>query len=441
MSGMGYYTRLAAVLAVSAAMGAVIMKPGAGKRAVEMAATLAPSPAATSIRSCVAGETPLTGPFAPLDDILSISPLGAVTAPGEPLPAPYLRFNTRRGENAFARRETTALAPARAVVTAIERRIERDETGAARAESWTVRLKPCDSLTLYFDRLDAVDPELLRRAGGLAKFTELGGPDHLARETSIGVRTGDVIGTGDGFDVGLHDLSASPAPLARPERYGRNPYEHAAVFKAPPSLIEAITDDHTRARCALDYLPQGLRADWSEKLGDAWGVRRARGDNACRTALVDSVGAAQGAWFTDASHNALTRKVSAVALAPDAVDPERLIFALHGRLASLTPDKIALAPMLEEARAAAAKDFFTFERGEGRINAPFDAVKPGETYCYQALRANFVGPKLDGVLLLRIDAPETGPALMKIEARGDFSSCADLDEPWSFTGNETTFYR
>ena len=33
------------------------------------------------------------------------------------------------------------------------------------------------------------------------------------------------------------------------------------------------------------------------------------------------------------------------------------------------------------------------------------------------------------------------PGELKIEARGDVQSCIDLEEPWAFSGNETTFYR
>ena len=441
MSGSGYYARLAAVLVVAAGLGMTIHRPEGGRAALERVAASATPRAPLAGKPCAIGEPALSAPFAPIDDVLSVSPLGGVTAPGEPLPAPFIRINTRKGDTVFERRATTALAPARADIVAIERRIDRDESGRAAGESWTVRFRPCDRIAFYYDRLDTIEPAILARAGGLAAFAELGGPDHLAVETQIRVRAGDVIGSADGFDVGLYDAEARPAALARPERYSANPYLHAEVFDAPASLVAAITPDIARARCALEYLPADLASDWSAKLGDVWGMRSVKGESACRSALVDTPGAAQGAWFTDSSHNALTNKVSAIALAPDAVDPERLIFALHGRLRSLTPDMVSLPPGLEDAQAAAAKDFLTFDRGEGRINPPFDAVREGETYCYQKLRANFVGPKINGVVLLALSTTETGAPLMKIEARGDVSACIDLEEPWSFSGKETTFYR
>lgn len=441
MSGSGYYARLAAMLVVAASLGLVINHPLGGRAALERVASKAGPRASLADKACAIGEAPLTSAFAPIDDVLSVSPLGGVTAPGEPLPAPFIRINTRKGETVFDRRVTQALAPARADIVALERRIDRDEAGAAIGESWTVRLRPCERIAVYYDRLDTVDPSILARAGGLAAFVELGGPDHIAVETQIRVRAGEVIGSAHGFNVGLYDASAAPAAMARPERYRSNPYQQAEVYDAPASLLAAIGSDHARARCALDYLSADVAGAWSAKLGDVWGMRGVKGENACRSALVDVPGAAQGAWFTDASHNALTNKVSAIALAPDAVDPERLIFALHGRLKSFNPDMVSLPPGLEQARTAAAKDFLTFERGDGRINPPFDAVKEGETYCYQKLRANFVGPKINGVVLLALSHAENGAPLMKIEARGEVSSCIDLVEPWAFKGGETTFYR
>jgi hypothetical protein len=450
MLGSGYFTRLAAALCAAALMGAAIQYPGAARNASgRIAAAFAAAETPYAQRACAIGEPAFDGPFAPLEDVLSVSPLGGVTAPGEILPAPYIRINTRQPDETFGRRDTDALAPARADIVALERRIERDEAGRPRAQSWTAHFRICDKISFYYDRLDRVSETLLKRAGGLEAFVELGGPDHVALETRIRVGRGDIIGVADGFDVALHDRAAPPARLERPERYSANPYARAAIFDVAASLVKTITPDTSQARCPIDYLPKDEQSAWADKLGDSWGIRRAKGDDACRTALADLPGAAQGVWYTDAAHNAATTKVSAIALSPDAIDPGRLVFALHGRLASLTPSMIGLAPFMEEERAAAARDFITAERGAPgsragagrRVNAPFADIRDGEIYCYQGLRANFVGPVVNGVILLGRQSGEEGPALLKIEARGGAAACADLPDPWAFTGNETTFYR
>jgi hypothetical protein len=442
MAGSEYFLRLSAAVAAAGLLGLAIAQPQAGKRYAEKAAAMAGDAAAVATRACEGGTPALHGPFANIDDVISVSPLGGVTAPGEQLPAPAIRINTRKGASVFERRVTDALAPARADITAIERRTDRDAAGKAVSERWTVRFSVCDSVTLAYEDLDEVAPSILARAGGLRAFSEIGGPDHLAAKTTIRVKKGDRIGSADGFDVLLIDHRAEPAALERPERYRADSYAEARAISAPEAVLAAITSDVSRIQCPLDYLPEDIAAVWMAKLGDSWGMRKAKGDNACRAAIVDVPGTAQGVWFTDASHNGRTSKVSAVALATDAVDPDRMIFALHGRIASLTADMVGLNPMLEEERAAAARDFLTFEQGSGRINPPFDRVKAGETYCYEGLRANFVGPRINAVILLAIEPGEDGKApLMRVEAKGAATSCIDLEEPWAFSGAATTFYR
>ncbi|WP_411817097.1 hypothetical protein [Hyphococcus sp. DH-69] len=448
MFGSGDATRLAAGLLTAALFGAAIAWPNAGTRVVERAGELAADTlsraegAPMAERLCAIGEPAFSGPFANIDDVLSVSPLGGVTAPGEILPAPYIRINTRSGDKAFERRMTNALAPAKADIVAIERRILRDPYGRALGPSWTVHFRSCEKISFYYDRLDQIDPDLLARVGGLRAFTEVGSPDHLAIKSTLRVNTGDVIGSSDGFDVGLHDLNATPAPMARPERYRTDSFARAEVFDVAPDLLATINLDTARARCAIDYLPRGLKDNWANKLGDSWGIRRAKGENACRAALVDTPGTAQGAWFTDAAHNAATTKVSAIALSPDAIDPDRLIFALHGKLTSLTASLLyPVKTMGAETNSEIPTDFLSFTKGDGRINVPFAEINDHSPYCYQRLRSNFIGPLMNGVILLQRQESKNGQELLKIEARGDVTSCIDLEEPWSFTGNETVFYR
>ena len=457
MEGSGDFIRLAAAAAMSAALGLAIAHPEKGRTAAASVSAkvdaMKPVRASLADEACPLGQPPFTNAFAEFDDVLSVSPLGAITAPGEPLPAPYVRVNTKKDASRIKRRITIARAPGRADIVAIERRVQPrvSEDGATGGEvSWRLHLAACKDIRFYYDQLDAIDAGILKAAGGLSAFTEIGGPQHLAIKTQIRVRPGDPVGVADGFTVGLEDLGAKPVTAARPARYTPNPYIHTAIFDVDPEISEVITLTPAQARCPPDYLPEPMRRQWTEKLGDVHGLRRARGADACRVAIRDIPGTAQGAWFTDASHNAATRKVSAIALTPDAIDPSRLVFSLHGRVKSLTPDMIALSPKNSEGREAAAKDFLTFPKGDGRLNAPFSEVAAGPVYCYQKLRATFVGPEITGVVLLQIDNPliddalngKTGGApLMKIEARGDVSRCIDLPEPWSFTGGETTFYR
>lgn len=415
MSGIGYYTRLAAALFVAAAMGAAIANPDVGRKAADRRALAKLEKLNAEERACAPGEAPLTAGFADLDDIKSATPLGALAAPGEAPPAPYLRLTTQRRGGA----PVTALAPGKGEVVALERRTEI--VGGRKRALWTVRFKPCDRISVFYDRLDAVDPALLRRAGGLQAFEEVA-EGRLAVAVRLKVDAGAPVGFARAFDVGLADAAAPVAHHADPSHARTTP--PAPSHEISAALERALAFDETRSRCAFDYLAADLMAPWMGKLGDGAGRRLKPGENACVADVLGPPVAARGVWFTDSSHNARARKVSAVALYEDLVDPERLVFSLHGRMPSLS------APGGVVSAAA----------GDGRLNAPFRSIKPGETYCYQDLRVGLEGPALAGVLVLRLEAAADGPGLLRMEARADVRECFDMPEPWGFTGGETSFY-
>ncbi|MEL6789834.1 MAG: hypothetical protein AAFO78_04590 [Pseudomonadota bacterium] len=456
----GDVTRLGAALFTAMLFGLMIANPGDSSSVVKRIAGANPlTSAALSDRACRTGQAMLTSDFTSFDNVLSISPLGTVTAPGEILPVPYIRINTKNDGTPFNRRVTAALAPATVDVTAIERRWVAGEDGAARQTAWTVHMKPCAGVEIIYDRLDALAPMLIEKAGGLATFTEIGGPDHLAKQTAIRLSAGMSLGTADGFDVAVHDASVEDRTLARPERYRHDHYARATLFNISPELLDAITPDDTKAQCALDYLRTEDRAVWSRKLGDAWGIRRAKGENACRTALIDLPGTAQGAWYTDAAHNGATTKVSAVALAPDTINPDRLVFALHGRLPSLTAGMVGhaahkafgetTAKTTPASSSAAPADvrFVTFQKGNGLINRPFDEIRDEQIYCYEKMRVNFIGERINGVLLLQKSVSDQGGAgntqndVLAIEARSDFASCIDVPLGTKLSAKATGFFR
>ncbi|MEQ1930923.1 MAG: hypothetical protein ABL957_10380 [Parvularculaceae bacterium] len=429
MSGIGYYTRLAAAVFVAAALGAAIANPQVGRRTAERSALAKIDRLTAEERACAPGEAPLTAGFAEIDDVLSVTPLSAVTAAGEAPPAPYLRLTGKpKGGRAAP---IAALAPGKGEIVAIERRKER--TGAGERDVWSVRLKPCRKITVFYDGLENIEPALMRRAGGLEAFENLD-EGRSAVAVRLKLDAGDPIGAARAFDVGLSDLDAPVVQHAHAS-FNRGVLSAAAPAGASPLLTRALSFDESRARCIIDYLPAEIGGPWASKLGDASGVRRPKGDSACLVRRSAPSSAAGGDWFTDSSHNGRTNKVSAIALSDDLIDPGLLIFSLHGRLASLTLE------VFGGERESAFKGVLTAPAGDGRLNAPFDEIKANETYCYEGVRAGFGGPELNGVMLLRLEGAEGASGLLKIEARGETRDCLDLDEPWRFSGNETSFYR
>lgn len=416
MSAIGYYTRLAAALLVAVGLGAAIANPDVGRKTAERRAQAKLEKLNSESRPCAPGESPLTAGFAPISDVLSATPLDALSAPGEAPPAPHLRLTSGRGGGA----PMTALAPGKGEIVALRRRVET--VGGRKRELWTARFNPCGRITVIYDRLESIDQTLLRRAGGLGAFEPIGGHGS-AVAVRLSLDAGAPIGQARAFDVGLIDGGAAVTHHAG-SAHARTRFAVDPPQSVSEPLKRALAFDEDRTRCVFDYLAPDLRASWAGKLGDGEGRRLRADKNACLADVPGPPAGARGVWRTDASHNARARKVSAIALYADLVDRELLIFSLHGRIASL-PDASVVA--------AAA--------GDGRLNAPFETIRPGETYCYQGLRSGLEGPQLDGVLVVRWQAAEGAPGLLQVEARQDVRECFDMPEPWGFTGAETSFYR
>lgn len=418
VSGNGYFVRLAAVLVVAGGLGASIANPEFSRKAAARAASAKVEKLAAEERACALAEAPLTEGFAPIDEVLSVTPLGARNAPGEDPPTPYLRVTAKA---TMPNGRITAIAPGKGEIVAIVSRGGRDE-GSFR---WDVRFKPCDKVTIFFNGLEGLDPVLLRRAGGERAFGALR-DGVAAAAVRVKLDAGDTIGIAHSFDVGLTDERA-PAG-----RHAHTSFSRASVTTADdasPLLARALAFDESRSRCAIDYMSGDLATLWKDKLGDAAGVRLPRGETGCAVKDSGSDAGVLGVWYTDSSHNARANKVSAVAFSFDLLDRDALVFALHGRLASLA------------AGAKNLKGALTAEVGGGRLNAAFDEIAPNETYCYEGVRAGFDGQGIDGVLLMRVASSDGARPLLKLEVRDNANACFDLPEPWSFSGNETSFYR
>lgn len=437
MSANGYYTRLAAATFVAGSLGLLIANPDFGRRTAARVEEARAARLGAPERACAPGEAPLAVGFADIDKVLAVAPLGPARPPGAEPAAPFIRVLSKPAPNG-ADGVIDAIAPGRIDVVAIESRAA--EIDGAPGRAWTVRLKPCDGIIVVYDGLDAVDDALLRRARSASEFVAArDGRKVLAAR--IRLREGDPIGRGRAFTVALVDLAA-PAVRHAASSPGREiPTYPEAEFDAAPALARALVLDVSHARCPLDYLEAGARAAWSAKFADWRGVRLAVGQSRCERAAPAVGASVLGPWFTDSSHNARAEKVRAIALADDPIDPDRLVFALDGVLPSLAPDMIDGAATDERRRRELASGPVTFDPRDGRINAPFSSVRENETYCYEALRAGFAGPAVDGVFLLRIERAGEAAPLLKIEARRRTAECLDLDEPWAFSGQETSFFR
>ena len=87
-----FFTRLAAAATACAILIAAVIYPaapaGAGAHLAALGDGFQRGPLAD--KACPLAGSIITQPFADLADVLSVSPLGGVTAPGEALPAPAI---------------------------------------------------------------------------------------------------------------------------------------------------------------------------------------------------------------------------------------------------------------------------------------------------------------------------------------------------------------
>lgn len=394
-----YFTQLSAAIASAVLMGFGVHSAGAIKAMSERAAAPREMFGKTA---CANTEALLSAGFAPETDVLGFAPLGSLTPHDAPAPTPTMRL-TARGE------EIAALSPAKADLTAIKRVVTPSRAGAPERVSWSVRIKPCRNLVLAYDGLDSLDPVIERALVQKRRMPSQARPAALAM---IRLSPGQPIGRGSAFDVRAFENSS-------PDR--------AISVETADALFDS---DPGRARCALELLPRDLRQIWIGLLADARGRKLAPSGDACRVRPPSGGKGAEGEWLTDSSHGGATNKVSAIALGVDIAAPNRLVFALAGRLATFASQTLPSADR-DIARAS-----LWAPPGGGRINQPFADVKPGEIYCYQDLTSEIRGAPIDGVMLL-----QWRPSGLTLELQRDAARCIDLAEPWSFSGAQTSFYR
>lgn len=400
-----YFTRLAAATA------AALLLAGAMMNARVLTAAPKIKPMAASVyasKECAIGEPVLAAGFAPVEQVLSVAPIGPPRLKGEADPAPLLRVIARNGA------PMTAQAPARGEIVAIAKSTELVD--GRPVVFWSLSMIPCADHLVAYDGLAALDARIMKKLGPAAKTAA-----SFVKEVRIKVGPGDIVGTGDSFEIGLYaaDRLTQPKRDAAPDRY------------LSPSL--------TAARCPIEHLKRSEAPQWKALFGDTDGAKLPAVESACATSRMAPPKGAQGLWLTDSSHGARTNKVASAALTGDIARPDRLVLSFFGRLNSLQASMFDAEEA--HARAEAARTYLTAAAGLERINAPFADIVPNAPYCYQNLRAGLDGPRFNGVLVLELTANAAGAPLLKVEAIPDVKNCENLREPWSFTGAETAFFR
>ncbi|MEL6364758.1 MAG: hypothetical protein AAFR11_07965 [Pseudomonadota bacterium] len=339
--------------------------------------------------ACNAGGATFTAEFAPISDILSLTPMGYDLETGA---HGRLGVKSRRGDHPSERRDIGAFAAADGAVVRV--------AGDPRS-GYAVDLQPCDGLLVRYEGLQRISPKLAAIRDGAA--------DDLL------VSGGDRLGSGPGFNLVVADLSGAP-------RYERR----LGVSEA------RVTQS---AKCPLDVMPSEMRAEFSEKLGDEWGLRKARGERSCGS--IDLSGEdAVGAWKSDASDG------MAIAFAEDAFKPGRLVMKIGGETSPIAHHMVDLPRADLWTRLSVARADFVFEEGarRGRVNIlPTSGNR--SVHCLEGLESAAGGARIDAVALVAYGEDEDGLETLSFEMRADADRCSDLKKPWRFSAAKTEFHR
>jgi hypothetical protein len=310
---------------------------------------------------------------------------------------------------------------------------------------WSLHLKPCKDISLYFFHVQTLVPKIAAAVGNIAdggvKLT-----DFTAKPVSIMVTPGQLLGHAKIFDMGIHDFRKSPLPFVNPARYA---VDFPKLFAAFPGLAadpiaqklaKLIVPQAVFNRCPIDYFRPKLRSALEARLADYDGEPPASGKPLCYSHMQDVPGTAQGNWFSDINpnHDALFAEERAVALITWNVNPTVQLFSLNENVPGFTSGLLEAAAQPNDVNSAFE---FPVREGPQRINRRFAEIKDDAIYCYDIVRVQRGGPRLEAVILIAVSDGPGGPrsklTLELVKAAG----CPAVKEPWTFSGQAATYYR
>lgn len=402
-----------------------------------MAATAdAVPPGATS---CPLSDTLFTHLPTNLASISGIVPLGNLNPAGHTIPSRHIYFYptmTTPGDPSTAI-TVKVLSPGNVEIVAIEKQ------GAA--ADWSLHMKPCKDVSLYYFHVDALAPAVAAAMGDfLVGSIALPGGGR-AKPVSIPLAPGAFVGTADTFDVGLQDFRKPPLPFANQARYKVDipallvsfglAGDPIATAVAPRIMPQALQN-----RCAIDYFSAPLRTAMTAKLADYDGVPLASGVPMCHSHEQDVPKTAQGNWWNDLDpvHDALFAEEHALALVNWNVTPAVQLFSLNENVPGLTSALLEGAPPADYVNSAFE---FPIREGPLRTNRRFAEITHNAIYCYDLVRIHRGGPRLNAVILLQVTDGPGGPrSKLNIEFVKT-SRCPALPVPWKFGPGVATYYR
>ena len=393
-----------------------------------------------SEKKCPPGDAIFSAPPTKLVNVSGVVPLGNLNPKGHTIPTRHAYIYPKM---VVPGDPTTAInvpvfAPAKAEIVAVEYHPS--------APDWSLHIKPCAEISLYYFHVKKLAPAIEASVGVVSD----GGVDFpgpmTVKPVMIEVSAGQLLGTAQTFDVGLHDFRKPPQPFVNQARYkvdiptllaafpglADNPI---AIAVAPRIIPQALYN-----RCFIDYYAPAPRAALTARLSDYDGAPLASGAPPCFSHMQDVPGTARGNWWPDLDpvHDALFQEDHALALTSWNVTPTAELFSLNENMPGFSTSLFDVGTPPDVVNAAFE---FPVRPGPQRTNRRFAEITDDAIYCYDLVRAHRGGPSLRAVILLQVsDAPAGPRSKLKIEFIKT-SRCPALPQPWKFTGKEATFFR
>jgi hypothetical protein len=310
---------------------------------------------------------------------------------------------------------------------------------------WSIHLKPCRDVLLYYFHIDRLAPAIAAAVGDVATGGVVIG-DFTAKPVAIPLTPGQVIGHAQTFDIGVHDARKPPQPFVNPARYAVDLPTLLAGFPGlagNPIALQVAPHIIPRAlqnRCPIDYFTPPLRAALTARLSDHDGAPLASGVPKCHSHMQDVPGTAQGNWWndTDATHDALFAEEHAIALANWNVTPSVPLFSLNENVPGFS--HTLLEPGAPPHYVNSTFEF-PVRPGPQRTNRRFAEITDSAIYCYDLVRIHRGGPRLNAVILIQVSDRRGAPRSRLTLELVPVSRCPALPRPWRFSRSAATYYR
>ncbi|MBI2085618.1 MAG: hypothetical protein HYT71_03850 [Candidatus Aenigmarchaeota archaeon] len=346
---------------------------------------------------------------APLDKVLTLTPVGAMSPPDHVLPAPHMYFYVIDWKNQKDS-EVPVYASGNMVLKQIGLRHYNHIGQYYNYIDYTLVFSPCAEFDLYFHHLRTLTYQPFIDAANkilqTCSFSKDRNEDYCSGVVNIPVEAGQQIATaGDlkggvyGFDLGARDyrLPTGKTALLNPDRFCKNGYTNPF--------------DRCYAVCPFDYFTDEVKSQIKYSMDGQDGLIT---NLSCGTLFTDVKDSLQGYWFKKGSSPMTIGESDGIYIGPDNTNPNVKVISVGNTLSDIQSGKYNFKPLPSG----------IFNRDPEYVTAD------GNIYCYEVNR----GDNLSYSIIMQL----TNSASLRIEKLSS-KNCGS--GPWSFYSSYTDYER